>query len=311
MNLGCASAILDHVLRGLALNRHPGWNFPGNFLQLSFDEIEPGRSTLSLATGPHTSTSEDSLELAAIAVLADTGMAAALRKQMGRAARMATVQMSLSFTDAPVTGLVEAISTAEGLISGTAAPQLYTRTSIQSGGQVCCTGSASFLFLGEKPDLAAMRMARRGAPGFDAPPLAAAELDHSEAAVLERARQTLAAGPEDFLARFWGMVPQAGVHAASCELQNGLHVGNRVGHTQGGIVLALAAHTCRAAAGEEWALASISGWYLAPGRGPALRATAAVIHRGSSTAACTCEIRDEEGRLIMHAASSHVRRAQA
>src|SRR3546814_16717671 len=93
MNLGRASAILEHVLRGLALNRHPGWNFPGNFLQISFDEVELDSSTLSLATGPHTSASEGKLELAAIAVLADTGMAAALRKQAGRAARMATVQI--------------------------------------------------------------------------------------------------------------------------------------------------------------------------------------------------------------------------
>src|SRR3546814_1296012 len=58
MNLGRASAILEHVLRGLALNRHPGWNFPGNFLQISFDEVELDSSTLSLATGPHTSASE-------------------------------------------------------------------------------------------------------------------------------------------------------------------------------------------------------------------------------------------------------------
>src|SRR3546814_20826521 len=137
------------------------------------------------------------------------------------------------------------------------------------------TPRPSDLRIGVKRDWAPSRVARRGSPEFDAAPRAATELDDSEAAVLERARQALMPGPADFLARFWGMVPQAGVQAAFCAMKNGLHVGNRVGHTQGGTVLALAAHTCPAAAGEEWEPASITGWYLAPGRGPSLRTRAA------------------------------------
>jgi acyl-coenzyme A thioesterase PaaI-like protein len=161
--------------------------------------------------------------------------------------------------------------------------------------------------LGDK-GMAAMLMARRGAPDFEAPLLGEDKLDETEAGVLERARHVLASGHENFLARFWDLVPQAGERQASCTLKNGLHSGNRVGHTQGGIVLALAGHTCGSAVGEDWDLASISGWYLSPGRGQALHANAAILHRGSSTASCLCEIKDDEGRLVMHAVSSHVRR---
>ncbi|OZI34240.1 hypothetical protein CAL29_11905 [Bordetella genomosp. 10] len=312
MNLNPSSSILEQVLRGLAGNRQPGWNFPGNFLRLSFDEVEKERSRVSLLAGPHAVAADGQLELAALAVLADIGMAASLRREVGQARRMATVQMSLSFmADAgPPSGaapadLVEACSTAEGATAETGARQLFTRTAIRHAGRLCCVGGAAFMPLGGAA-LAPMPMARRGEPGFEPPLLAEGELDPAEAGVLARTRRILAAGERNFLARFWDLVPQAGEQRAACTLENGLHSGNRVGHTQGGIVLALAGHTCRAAVGADWTLAGISGWYLSPGRGRTLRAEAAILHRGSSTAACRCEIRDEEGRLVMHAVSSHV-----
>lgn len=320
MNNNETSLITDQVLRGLSGNRRPGWNFPGNFLQFSFDQIEMNRSLVSMTAGPHLSGQGRRPELAALTVLADMGMATSLRKQLGPAGRMATVQMSISFTRDPDIGdqldagdhtdLIEACSTAEGETSAAGPRQLFTRTVLRQGGRICCVGSAAFMPLGDK-GMAAMLLARRGEPGFDATLLTEGELDETEAGVLARARQVLAGGHENFLARFWDLVPEAGERRASCTLKNGLHSGNRVGHTQGGIVLALAGHTCLSAVGEDWDLASISGWYLAPGRGPALHAHAEIQHRGNSTASCRCQIKDEEGRLVMHAVSSHVRRATA
>lgn len=313
MNLNPSSLIVEQVLRGLSGNRRPGWNFPGNFLRFSFDELEMGHSRVSLLAGPHATCGGGQPELAALTVLADMGMAASLRKEVGLAGRMATVQMSVSFTpgaesqsDAARSDLVEACSTAEGATAKAGVRQLFTRTVIRHGGRICCVGSAAFMPLGDK-GMAAMRMARRGEADFEPPLLDEDELDDAEAGVLARTRQVLASGHENFLARFWGLVPQAGEQRATCTLKNGLHSGNRVGHTQGGIVLALAGHTCRAAVGQDWDLASISGWYLSPGRGQALHADAAILHRGSSTAACRCEVKDDEGRLVMHAVSSHVR----
>lgn len=71
---------LRQVLKGLALNRRPGWNFPGNFFELSFDEVGPDSARLSIEPGVHCLDADTQMNLGALAVLADIGMAAGMRQ---------------------------------------------------------------------------------------------------------------------------------------------------------------------------------------------------------------------------------------
>ncbi len=307
MNFASASPS-KQVLRGLSLNREPGWNFPGNFLELSFDTLEQGAASLSLQSGPHCDSSEGGIALGALCVLADIALAASLRRRVGFAQRMATVQMSLSFTRARLNGLVHASSRAEGQAGAATTPQFFTRVEIRSGGAIGCTGSATFIALGNNEGLSPMPMRKRE-DGYTTPTmLTSDDLDDDERAVWSHS-QAADNGAPGFLNRFWGLLPVNTADGAECRMSNGLHVGNRVGHTQGGISLALAAETASCAVGEDWALTNVTGWYIAPGRGASLNAIARKLHRGSRTATMECEIRSEDGRLVLRAVTTHAKLA--
>lgn len=296
------------VLRGLALNREPGWNFPGNFLEISFDEVGWNRSRLSLEPGPHCLDAEGQVDHAAVCVLADIALAASLREQVGVVQRMATVQMSLSFTGAPLQGRLEAEGVGMGQPDSVGSLQLLAALTIRAGGRTACHGTASFLALGNKDALSPMPMLQRGSVPGAADRLHAQDLDDVERRVHERA-VAAATGELGFLSRFWGLVPVKISTGAVCVMDNGMQVGNRVGHTQGGISLALAAATGCNCAGPGWSLTNVTGWYVAAGRGTSLRCEARTLHRGASIAVIECETRDLQGRLVLRAITTHGRSA--
>lgn len=139
---------LTRVLRGLALNRRPGWNFPGNFLDLSFDEVGGAGARLSLEPGPHCLDGEGQVDLGTLGVFADVGMAAGMRQQVGLATRMATVAMSLSLTGALRKGRLESVGVFDGFVAGGAGRQGLARTEIFAGDTLVATGNATFAALG-------------------------------------------------------------------------------------------------------------------------------------------------------------------
>ena len=299
---------LTQVLQGLALNRQPGWNFPGNFLALSFDAVSDDSSQLSLDPGPHCTDRDGQVNLAALCLLADVAMAVTMRRRLGLAGRLATVSMTLQFTGAPRIGRLEAQGRLRDLSVGTAAPQGLVDTEILAGPTRVCLGSGSFIALGDRPGLAPLPMRRRG---HDAPlpALAPAELSEDESQVYSRAQAARNATDASFIEAFWGLRPQRGATGAVCDFTNGLHVGNRVGHTQGGITCALAALTANAAFDDSWQLVGASASYLSPGLGASLRAEATVLHQGRLTAVAHTTIRNPEGRLVLDVVTQHARRA--
>ena len=123
-----AISIRNRILRGLALNRTPGYHFTGNFLSLSFEKNTEQEARLSMAAGPHNIEPNGNVSYGALAVLADIALAANVRAGHTPASRLATVQMNLQFTGAPITGRLQAVS---GL-------QTYVQdiTSVQGAGQV-------------------------------------------------------------------------------------------------------------------------------------------------------------------------------
>lgn len=295
------------VLQGLALNRTPGWNFPGNFIELSFDEVAPEAARVSVEPGPHVLDRDGQLSLGAVGIAADVAMAVAMRGQVGLDARMATVAMALQFTTAPRRGRLEAASRFDGFVEGLQSRQGLARAEITCGGALLATGSATFVSFGNRDATAPLPMRRRGAEPAPAP-LAPEDLTEPEREVVARADRALRGrGPASFIERFWGLQPRRTAAGATCTFANGLHVGNRVGHTQGGLTFALGALTGQAAMGDEWHLVGASAWFTSPGTGEKLVARARPVHQGSMTAVVETRVCERDGRTVLRAVTHHAR----
>jgi acyl-coenzyme A thioesterase PaaI-like protein len=131
-------------------------------------------------------------------------------------------------------------------------------------------------------------------------------LKADERRLLQRAEESLATMSHgDFLSRFWGFEPTPAAGGATCGMQNGSHVGNRVGHVQGGILMGLAAVTARAALPHHWSLGSITACYVSPGVGARLRARSRVVHRGRFTAVVRTEIVGAQRKRVLEVLTTH------
>jgi uncharacterized protein (TIGR00369 family) len=230
-----------------------------------------------------------------------------MREQVGLDTRMATVAMAMQLTGAPRTGRIESSGQFDGFIEGLAGRQGLARSELRASGRLIATASGSFMALGNREGTAPLPMRRR-AVDEPASPLSPDELADEERAVYERARAAMRSpGEASFIERFWNYLPRVTAEGAECDFPNGLHVGNRVGHTQGGLTFALAAVTGAKALGPEWRLSAVSAWYVSPGTGPALRAIASVVHAGRLTAVARARIVDSDGRTVLEAMTQHSR----
>jgi acyl-coenzyme A thioesterase PaaI-like protein len=297
---------ISSVLRAIALSRTPGLNFPGHFLRVSFDRVAADRSLVSLDTTPACATAGGEMSLGAFALLADIGLATSFRGSVGPSARVATVSMSLTFTGAPRVGRLTAESWLDGFVEGAAEKQGLARVEIRSGKSPVATGSGSFMVIGKPNATAPHPLPKRG--DLVETTVAADELTDAEAQVLGHARKSLRAARDgNFIERFWGYQPRATASGASCKAWNGPHVGNRVGHAQGGFTFGLAATTAMKALPEHWKLVGASSWYIGPGIGRFLTARSRILHRGMSTAVVRTRIEDENRRGVLETVTSHAR----
>lgn len=297
---------LRQVLTALAMNRQPGWHFAGNFLDVSFDELGADGVRLSIVPGPHCTDGDGQANMGAVGLLADICMSAAMRRHTDFAMRMATVSMSLQFSGARRVGRLRAVGGFDGFVQNAGRKQGLCHARVFGDDALLCTVAGTFLAIGAHEGLAPMPTRRQGSDESIAP-LAVQALTEDERDIYARARKALEPGQGSFIERFWGFMPQRRDQGATCRLENGLHVGNRVGHTQGGLTVALAAATANAALGTQWQLVGLSSWYVRPGTGPALHAQATVTHQGSFTAVVDVSITDDSGAPVLKAVANHAR----
>jgi acyl-coenzyme A thioesterase PaaI-like protein len=290
------------VLRAIALQRTPGFNFPGHFLELAFDHVGADGARLSLDTGPWNVDRDGQMNVGALALLADIALASSFRGAVGPRARVATVTMNVQLTGAPRVGRLEASTSFDGFIAAAAERQGLARGEIRSAGELVATAQGTFMAIGKPDATPAHPLPRRG-DHADAT-LAESALDEREREVLRHARKAAKAGGS-FIERFWGYLPKRTKAGANCKAWNGPHVGNRVGHAQGGFTFGLAATTAMAALPASWKLVSASAWYIGPGIGQWLTARATIVHRGTLTAVVRTRIEDEARRGVLETVTSH------
>lgn len=290
-----ASTIRARVLRGIALNRRPGLHFPGNFLDVSFDRVRRNGVRLSLDPGPWCLDSAGQTHMAALTVLADLALGASIRVQLSPETRLATVSLGLQFTGAPRTGRLRAEGEFQGFFARGAGRLGMSRAEVRGGAGLVCYGTGTFMALQPPKNVTLHPVPFRTRNSPEPSRLGEEALNEEEKRILQRADAALA-GRGNFIESFWG---------AARRLENGRHVGNRVGHAQGGILVGMAASSAAAALPSGWQLSGITALYISPGEGKALRASSKIVHSGRLTAVVRTQITGKNRRRVLEVVTTH------
>jgi acyl-coenzyme A thioesterase PaaI-like protein len=288
-------------LRAIALNRTPGYHFPGNFIDLSFDRVDSADSRLSYEN-------DAPADMGALAVLADFALGTSIRAGLDPATRLATVSMTLELAALPRAGRVSAAARCHGFVGEGDGRIGRSRVLLEDAGGELGYGSGSFMVLKPPPGVALHPVPMRKRGDAEPPLPAEGELSADELRILRHAEQALeraAKAGQPFIRHFWGLLPEAAPGGASCVMPNGPHVGNRVGYVQGGILFALGAATAMAALPETWMLSSTAAAFISPGQGPALQARASVVHQGQRVSVVRTDVTRSDGRRVLEVMSTH------
>jgi acyl-coenzyme A thioesterase PaaI-like protein len=297
------------VLTALALDRTPGFTYSGNFLGVRFPSITPDCVRVVMDEGVHCEDEQGRAHIGAVSLLADVAMASVVRARLSPEQRLATVSLTLQFTGEPLVGALEGIGEFEAFIDGADSRQGLSRGTLTANGRPVLFGCGAFMVMNPPPG-------RTMHPIVDAvhaaaTPLEAHELSAQEREVLARAERAIeaAGGGRGFLDHFWGLLPVSTADGARCRTANGAHIGNRVGHMQGGLQMGMAIVTAEAALSPAWVTSGISAWFMSPGEGEEIVAVAAIEHRGRNTAVVRTVLTGHGGRRVLEAMTTHLRRA--
>jgi len=297
--------IRDQVLRAIAHNREPGLHFAGNFLGISWDRVEASETQLSLDVGPHIADADGQLNVGALAMMVDFALANCMRAILEPHQRLATVSLTMELTDAPRTGRLHSTSHFRGFIREGRGRIGKSDVLVLSQNRILCIGSGAFMALDPPSDVKLHPVPHRRRDSPPVPLPSPDELAPGEKEILQKTEDALKNPQPSFIERFWGYLPRRGSKGASCKAPNGPHIGNRVGHAQGGVLLGLAASTAACALPPGWRLSGVSGWFLRPGQGAALTARSSVVHQGRLTALARTVVRDPERRPVIEVMSTH------
>jgi|CXWL01.1.fsa_nt_gi acyl-coenzyme A thioesterase PaaI-like protein len=297
-------SVRDRVLRAIAMNRIPGFHFCGHFLDVGFHRADPDRSRVSLEVGPLVADIDGSAQMGVLAFLADIALSGSIRAGLDPAVRLATVAMHLQFTGERATQRLEAAGEFQGFLSGAAGRQGLSRVALRSAGRTVGYGNGAFMVLDPPSGVTLLPLIQDRSR---APALAERDLTRAELAILRSAQSAAEEADErvPFIRRFWGYEPKRTPTGATCTMKNGGHVGNRVGHVQGGILVGLAAASASAALPASWRLSAIAACFVGPGEGAMLRARSRIVHHGRQTAVVRTEVTGASRRRVLEVTSTH------
>ena len=305
-------AIRARVLRAIARNRVPGLHFAGHFLDIQWQDIAGDTARFAIPDGPHCRDANGTVNIGALGILADNVLAAPTRRGESPGARLGTVHLQLQFTGAPMTGDLNAESRMLGRSEGSAMQKSLSSAMFYANGKSIAHGSGEFVVLDTPPGvtLAPRPWERERTEPPQTVAVDIGTLEPHELAILKVCDAALAkASPQaTFIQHFWGGVPRRNAQGAGNRVKIGPHVGNRIGHVQGGILFGLAATNARAAAPSTMMLSNISAWYISPGRGDELVVRSRVLHTGRTTAVVRTEIKTVGGERVLEAVTQHVAR---
>ena len=298
--------ICRRALQALARNRDPGYHFGGHFLDLQCRRYEAGVAQFDLEPGPHCVDADGSMNLGALLLLADMTLAASNRLHVDPSARTATLALRIEFTGAPALGLLRAESKSNGFSPHTALAQAASAGSIRAAGAVVARMSGIWVAPPAPDGRALNPLPWERKHATVVPALAPRQLDALEKSVMRRVRQALRAAPHGgFLRNLWQPVVRHTPRGAASRLALGMHVGNRVGHAQGGLLLNAALATAIGAVPHHPLLTAASAWFISPGQGRALRSRSTVLQKGRNVAVVRTEVFASGGKRVLEVVSNH------
>lgn len=311
-NCQLSDQILDQVFKAIALNRSPGYHFCGNFLGLTFEGVGGGHARVTMPAQPALLDADGYVDLCALTVLADFALANAVRAAATPTARLATVSLNLQLTGEPLTGDLAAHGELEGFFAHSTGRLGMSRTRIATGDKVVAFGTGTFMVLPAPKGQTLHPIPWIEQPAPDLPRLATETLSVAERGIVDRSREALEnwAKP-DQAQSFWSLLLGADVQrttqGAKAVLTNGPHVGNRVGHVQGGVTLGLALISANAALGDQWRCTGVNASYVSPGLGATLLSESTVTHRGRLTAVSRTHVLSADGKVMLDVMTHHAR----
>jgi acyl-coenzyme A thioesterase PaaI-like protein len=303
------AVLRKRILAALAANRAPGFHFPGYFLGFAWPRLNGLTVDQTMDAGAHCVDARGIVHPAVVGVMVDQALSTTPRLSPDAipGARQATVHIDLQYSGHAPRGALRVEASLEGFMTGHSVRQAYTRGVLTSDGQVICHATGTFVVLPPPPGAQLAPLPWQSAGEQPAPPLKPRELDDNEREVMRAANRALKsdAGGQSFIERFWDIAPKRIQGGATCRVKIGPHMGNRVRHVQGGILLGIAEATAGAAVPDHPAISNISAWYISPGQGKALTARSRVIHAGRSFAVVRTELKNADGTRVLEAVSNH------
>ncbi len=311
MNDDIKKSLIERVRRGIAASRVPGLHFPGYFLGLHARGMDKSEAWTAIPYGPHCTNTNGDMNIAAIALLADMGPGAAMRMHLPPASRMATATLQLQFTGIPVRSDLECHARFDGFFEGAAAVQGRTSGRLIADGKVVCHAVGTFA---TPPAPAGTKLVPVPWAAMEQlpPPLAVREMAVDEKSILKSARAALKSADAEvevkrsFIEHLWAQIasPRTGGGAGNT-VRIGPHIGNRVGHVQGGVMVGIAAASAVAALPQNARLTGASAWYISAGMGKALRVRSRILQQGRTIAVVRTEVIGDNQRRILELVTSH------
>ncbi|MGZ8231927.1 MAG: PaaI family thioesterase [Burkholderiales bacterium] len=304
---GAKSALRARVERTLALNRKARLNFPGVFLEVTGEQLGDDGVRLQLYDDPLFLDGRGELSWVAIGVLADLALGAATRVKSGTAMRPATVHIGLQMTGAPVRGAVTSQASFFRYAERTQVKQAFSTGTLRCGDALVAHAVGAFVML-DLPE-GSTQVVRPWVPETLArEPLEAVEFDEAEREAIRMCRRAekAATAEHPFIEHFWCGLPTAGEGKAQLAMRVSAHLGNRVRHAHGGVLLGTAAYVASAAAPGGMRLSNIGAYFISPGLPPRLKVRSKLVQQGRNLAVVRTQILGAEGRLVLEATSQHV-----
>lgn len=304
----------QRVLQALHAARVPGWMFPAHFLDVFFSaEVSSQGACAQMQIGPHCLSGGGTVSKAAVALLADVTMAAAVRGYAGRNVRIATMSMRLSFAALPAEGTLSSAARVRMMSANLALPTAVVTVEITDAqGQLCSSGEATFAVLENRSGVAAHPLPTCSTLTGS---LRCEALTEDESQILARAQACEAASADDrsFLEQFWSLLPAPDKHvctagATSWPVAVSGYNSNRVGHLQGGVLMGLLSSACVCAVGQGLELVDISVQYQAPVQGDLVQLKASPARVGRNAAFVHACVESADGRVLVSAQGNLVQR---
>ena len=293
--------IRRQTLRAISSNRAPGMHFAGYFLNFTRQRFETCGVEFTVEPGPHCVDADGMVNRAALLYMADMALAGANRVFTDPHTRTATLMLRVEFTGEPARGTLTASGRGSGFSPRTALPESV------AAGRVTCNGREVMRMSGTWVSPPAPQgVVMRGLPweggedGNNRPLLKKSELEPVEKVAMRRVERALCVAKNgDLLATLCNPVVKRTAKGAAGKLPVGLHIGNRVGHVQGGFLINAALATAEAAVPEHPLLTGASAWYISPGEGKVISSRSTILQSGRNVAVVRTELFNAGRKLVL------------